>query len=211
MSGYTKYVNHGVSHSSSWRKLPQVTIFCSPWPHCLPAAAAGAGMGIAMTWPGKQGQKPVSLETLIENTERVRWGGAKRKTVRTRDRGAGGTTVNQRCMENGEKREIKWWKREQQAGSQLAAHPGPGVLAALTRSLPSSEEPATPAARAPDQQLWIQNNPSSQLWETQPWVPLRFPGAYVSLSASPVRLPEGTLALPPRVSDPSGSSRRLET
>lgn len=47
------------------------------------------------------------------------------------------------------------------------AHPGRGLLGYIPPQ-PSSEDPETPAVRAPDQQLWIQNNPrSSQLSEAQ--------------------------------------------
>ena len=60
----------------------------------------GAWMGSAMTRPGTWGHKPVSLEILTENTERVRGGGARRKPVRMRESRARGARVNQRCMEN---------------------------------------------------------------------------------------------------------------
>lgn len=53
--------------------------------------------------------------------------------------------------------------------------------------------------------------PAPSSGRCSPGSPLRFPGAYVSLSASPVRLSEGTLSLPPRVSDSRASLRLLET
>lgn len=67
------------------------------------SALLGPWMGSAMTEPGPWGHNPVSLEILRENTERVRGGGARRKTVRMREQGQRGQSEPEKNGEHEEK------------------------------------------------------------------------------------------------------------